>query len=63
MDVVNFYDLRFGIGFTDQQKQDRSTSSIRFEIGIWRTSFSPITAIVGVTARERSFDWGCAVHT
>jgi cytochrome c peroxidase len=22
MDAVNFYDQRFGIGFTDQQKQD-----------------------------------------
>ena len=22
MDVVNFYDKRFSIGFTDQQKQD-----------------------------------------
>jgi len=22
MDVVNFYDQRFSIGFTDQQKQD-----------------------------------------
>ena len=22
MDAVNFYDKRFGIGFTDQQKQD-----------------------------------------
>jgi cytochrome c peroxidase len=22
MDVVNFYDLRFGIGFTSQQKED-----------------------------------------
>jgi hypothetical protein len=39
MDVVNFYDRRFNIGFTGQEKEDWSISSMRSETALAATSW------------------------